>query len=462
MNQIILWTEWTQAFSALRGAFSRQTTFWWMFIACAGMTIRTDKLGVTSITRAMGLADASYHGLLRMFHSSAIDLEKLLELWMALCFRIFKPVCIDGYMVLIGDGIKVGKEGKKMPAVKSLYQDSQNNSKAEFMMGHYLQAFCLAVTSPLGSIAAIPLVSQIHDGIVWSNRSKKTVLGRFVDLVVRLTSVSYPAIVVADAYYAAKSVINPLMAAGCHLVTRVKYNVVAYSPPKPPKIKRRGRPQKYGKKLQLRTLFKDFGQIAQRLDDCSYYCIDLLWPPAKRLVRFVLVDHDTKGRIILMSSHVTLDPITIIKLYRVRWLIESGFKQAIHVIGTYAYHFWMKAMIPIKRCSSGQYIHRANERYRAQVRRKLKAMHVHLMIGCIAQGLALHLAINFRERVWAAFSGWLRTMRATNEPSELVVANALRTTFPNFLAAASSINDWRKFLLKRVDLRRKSFMTRVA
>jgi hypothetical protein len=43
-------------------------------------------------------------------------------------------------MVLIADGIKVSKEGKKMPAVKLMHQDSQSNAKAEYIMGHYLQA----------------------------------------------------------------------------------------------------------------------------------------------------------------------------------------------------------------------------------------------------------------------------------------------------------------------------------
>ena len=134
MSDIILWTEWTKAFSTLRDAFSRQATFLWAIIACAGMTIRDDRAGVTSMVRVLGMSDRGYHGLLRMFNSSAVDLEKLLSLWVELCLKIFKPACIDGFMVLIGDGIKVAKEGKKMPAVKSLHQDSQSNAKAEFMV----------------------------------------------------------------------------------------------------------------------------------------------------------------------------------------------------------------------------------------------------------------------------------------------------------------------------------------
>jgi hypothetical protein len=41
---------------------------------------------------------------------------------------------------LVGDGIKVSKEGKKMPGVKHLHQSADSNTKAEYIMGHSCQA----------------------------------------------------------------------------------------------------------------------------------------------------------------------------------------------------------------------------------------------------------------------------------------------------------------------------------
>jgi len=458
---LILWKEWNEALFSLRGAFSRQATFFWVVVACAGMTIRSDKLGVTSIVRSLGLTGVSYYGLLRAFHSNAISLDKLLKLWVELCLRIFKPACVDGYMLLIGDGIKVAKEGKKMPAVKSLHQDSQSNAKAEFIMGHCLQAFSLAVVSPLGNCAAIPLVAQIHDGIVHSNRCSATIIGKFMKLFSQLVEIAgHPAILVADAYYAASSVVHSALNQGCHLLTRVQHNAVAYHLPVQSVTKKRGRPPKYGEKVWLKELFAQFDEISTQVEDCRFYCINLVWKQAKQLVRFVLIEHETKGRCIVMTTHLTLDPLTIIKIYRIRWMIETGFKQAIHVIGTFSYHFWMKAMDPIRRRSKGQWLHRKSSDYRLQVERKLKAYHVHVMLGCICHGLSLHLALNFRAEVWSAFSGWLRTMRKNQEPSELVVANALAATLPNFLRATTMGADWKKFLLERIDLNRQGPLSR--
>jgi len=36
---------------------------------------------------------------------------------------------VDGYKVLVDDGVKQSKEGKKMPGVKKLHQEPGNSSK---------------------------------------------------------------------------------------------------------------------------------------------------------------------------------------------------------------------------------------------------------------------------------------------------------------------------------------------
>ncbi|MHC4504108.1 MAG: hypothetical protein ACYTFI_12440 [Planctomycetota bacterium] len=88
--------------------------------------------------------------------------------------------------------------------------------------------------------------------------------------------------------------------------------------------------------------------------EIAYHARDLLWRPVGRLVRFVFLHHPRRGDLILMTTDTTLDPLDVIALYGYRFKIETGFRQAIHVLGTYAYHFWMASMKPRKRGSGNQ------------------------------------------------------------------------------------------------------------
>jgi hypothetical protein len=271
------------------------------------------------------------------------------------------------------------------------------------------------------------------------------------------------AILVADAYYASRKVIQPLLLEGHHLITRARINTTAWEPAPQPKKRRRGRPRIYGQKFHLRDLFR----MKNRFDsapspvygeeglEISYRCIDLLWRPVGQLVRFVLVDHPQRGRIILMCTDLSIEPLQVIELYGYRFKIEVGFKQALRTLGAYAYHFWMSDMTPISRRRSGnQYLHMESEDYRKHVRRKIDAYHRYVQLACIAQGLQQHLAVNFRANVWNHFKSWMRTMKPGLPPSEAVVAQALRANLDDFLLSAPHDSELAKFILERIDFNR--------
>ena len=430
-------------------------TYCWMVLVLMGLSIRADLAGVTSVVRCLGLAPADYKPLLHLFHSAALDLERLTQLWAEWCRDAFPAFCVGTHRVCIADGLKAPKEGRKMPAVKKLYQESANNSKPPFIFGHSFQCLSLLTRTTQGYAAAVPLVARICEGVVWSNRDRRTQLDRLVLLFLSVAPALHSAVVlVADAYYATGKVILPLLAAGHHLVTRARSNAVAYELAPQPQRRRRGRPRLYGKRVQLRDLLATpdaFESVPSPVYGetnvvIAYRCVDLLWRPVRRPVRFVLVRHPTHGSIILLCTDLTMDPLDVIILYGYRFKIELGFRQALHVVGTYAYHFWMMAMTPIRRVTGNQYMHRQSERYRQQVRRKLAAYHTHVQLSCIVQGLLQYLAISCGNTVWQLFRSWLRTMHTNRPPSELVVAYALRSSLPQFLAAGPADSTLAKFL----------------
>jgi hypothetical protein len=195
-----LWTHWLKAALALRCACSRMRSFLWFISCIAGMTVRIDLLGVTSIVRALGLTQACYDRILDFFHGTGVKLDQLSLVWTQTVLKIFPNLPrVNGRLLLVGDGINIPKEGKKMPAVKGLHQDSESNSKPAFIMGHSFQTVGILVNA-LTSVFAVPLISRIHEGLVVSNRDTKTVLDKMIVLIDSL-GLDQPFYFNADAYY---------------------------------------------------------------------------------------------------------------------------------------------------------------------------------------------------------------------------------------------------------------------
>ena len=315
----LLWLAWWRAVQLLRPACRRTTTFLWLAAVLAAFCLRPDLAGVTSLVRSLGLTDPCYYALLHFFPSPALPLAALTAAWLQTIRRLLgrRLVRINGRPVVLVNGLKRPKEGRKMPGVKSLHQESECNAKAPFIMGHSCQVVALLVQSA-GACLGVPVAAR------------------------SLLDHDHP------------------------LVTRVRSTAIAFFPPPKPKHRRRGRPRRYGHKTWLRRWFRlqtRFPNAPSPLYDdrkvtLRYLSRDLLWRSLGQLVRFVWVVHPTRGRWILLCTDLTMSPLDVIRLYGWRFKIEAGFWQAIHNLGAYAYHFWMAAMTPLHRGQGNQHLHR--------------------------------------------------------------------------------------------------------
>jgi len=84
----------------------------------------------------------------------------------------------------------------------------------------------------------------------------------------------------------------------------------------------------------------------------------------------------------------------------------------------------------------------------------MRAYHIYVQTGIIAQGMLQYLAMTKEKLVWAHFGSWIRTIRPGVLPSEMIVSDALKNSLPDFLCRGPVATSWRKFVLGNIDSER--------
>jgi hypothetical protein len=452
-----IWIPFFATLWQLRPIFPRLQTYLYFVAAVLGFCTRTDQRGVTSMVRNLWLKPSSYHGFLRFFHCSSLEPGKLFDAWTKLVFILFEKTFVrsgERYL-LVADGLKVPKEARKMPGVRSIHQESSNNSKPEWIMGHYFQAIGILVEG-LGRIFAVPLSARIHAGLTVSNRDKYTVVDKLY-LELLWLPIAKPFLLIADSYYCAHLGALLLKGCKCDLVSQVRINAVGRKEPAKKEKKGRGRPAKYGEKIKLVNLFsgpltpahlKAYGQESMSV---SYWCEDLLWQQYGAKVRFVGSVLADGRRAILMSTDLTLTATEIIEIYALRMKIERSFKVSVRQLGAFAYHFWSKLMDRIKPRSKGQFVHKKPKEYREKMFEKLHSCERFVFTALVAQGLLQYLAVCHPALVWQNFNGWYRHLLTSVSPTEEIVQNTLRSHVSEILLGTFIDPAFSKFMDEKIE-----------
>jgi DDE superfamily endonuclease len=436
-----------QILLSLRPVFRRRRAFDMFVLVTWALMLRLDMAGVTSIVRCLGLAPSEYYNLLHFFHADSFRIKELCAAWLKQVFTHLTPVQINGSPLVLADSIKVGRTGQRMPGVKLLHQESEDNSKPEFIMGHHFGAVAAAVEAGR-NVFALPLRLQIQEGLKRSPTDAATLVSKMASLLVELlapeTSGVLGATVVADAYYASHVLLRALVLHGIGYVGRIRISTVAYLAPPQRKKGQRGRPRTYGDKVVLRELFNKpeqfdgaevelYGEVKQ----LHYYVCDLIWHGL--LVRFVLTIYPDGKEIILITTHRLWSAEDIIRAYELRFKIEVTFKALVHVLFAFCYHFWMKAWPKTQEGDKSVYLHRKSPKFRKQVARKIEAYERFVNIAGIALGILQWLAIRSPQLIWDRFPVWLRTLTKHGCPTEHVVRLTLQHELhQNFLKSRSS------------------------
>ena len=433
-----------------RKCFKRELTWKIFVVLVLGFILRTNCRGVTSIISSLRLRPDQYPLLIHYFRSSAYTITCIYEKWINIARREADFVIISGRIILLGDHIKISKEGRRMPGIQILHQDSENSGKGEYIEGH-IYAQVRAVVTNGEAKRSLPLITEAQKSPPRIEGTKKpdgdTLVTQMVNLAGRAVNAlgDEKVVIALDAYFskasaflAADKVVDENGNRHLEIVTRGRDDSVGYTIPDPRPKGRRGAPPIYGKAVRLWSLFSDKSKFTKtkltiygKSTEVSYQCLDLIWKPLKRLIRFVVVESE-RGKMILMSSDLTLSPEDIITIYCLRFKIETGFDEQKNDMGSFSYRFWTTALQKRKRWTKNQEIPQVADAERVKATKR--AIDSFVCIGTIATGIVTIIALSHNRQIWKRFLGWIRTLRSST-PSVAITKEVLGHDFPAFMRA---------------------------
>ena len=257
------------AVGSFRSLFSHHRTWLKFALIILGFIASTEMVGVSSWCRCWLLDVTGYHSLLPFFRSGAWSLSEVIHHWAVFVLAQQQVVYTHGRCVLLGDHTYVAKEGRRMPGVVTLHQESETQSKPCYFRGQCWGALGIVV----GSLAApfcLPLGLRIHQGwqplgqVDQSSTATETLANRlgFMALAFALDQ-DRPSILVRDAFFSVASVFRIAQSvwsisrkAPClTLIIRAKKHYVAYFEAAPPAPGQLGRPPIYGDKVKVMECF---------------------------------------------------------------------------------------------------------------------------------------------------------------------------------------------------------------
>ena len=437
---------------SFRPCFSRNATFEWFVIIVTGLLVRTDHLGVTSIIRGLFLS-ADYMGLIGFFRSSAWTLGSLTAKWCALVKQNAPLVRYGDAVVMIGDGVKKSKEGRRMPGVKRHHQESNNSSKAGYMWGHLFGSVGI-LAEKTGKSFCLPLALMLQDGVKnifgWDEPAQRqgSHVVEMIKLANRMAMHFGKTILLLDRLYLsvpALRTMEELNAKGhfMHIVTKAKRNCVAYQLPVATPGKR-GRPRKKGATVRPFKLFEtepdrfDTAEIRLygKLEKVRYCSMDLLWGQKMyKMLRFVLVEYNHTWAV-LVSTDLAMNPLDIVQLYGKRFGIEVMFREMKQVICAFGYRFWSKHMPKLNRFQKKNDPDPVKQVVKKQAQQRIKltikAIEGFMFCSIVSAGLLQIAALRFSATDELANLRYLRTCR-NSIASEATVADFLQKNFISLL-----------------------------
>ena len=227
--------------------------------------------------------------------------------------------------------LKTGKTQWGLHFFRNLSYQNRRVNQSKFHYGHEFGALGLLCRT----------ATDWHLFPVWVKLIvPQTLRDKSQAVLKRICSKILPGLIIFDRGFARRKVFTMMLSFGHHILCRAKSNAVFYRLPKHPKRPKRGRPRKYGDRLDIRRLRYNEVDIEGKSYSITSKVVRTRMCDAE--VRLVVLRSRPKVSkpyryFCIFTTDLTLEISKIITYYRKRWQIETAFRDAKQHFGFDAY-----------------------------------------------------------------------------------------------------------------------------
>lgn len=297
------------------------------------------KKSITNIAHTSFFLNKHIASFERFLSDNKWDINQVSKILTSLLLRILADkLYIYGAFLLAIDTTYKAKASKKMIGVQRWKDHSGNPDRGGFCFGHHWAIGGL-ISQFSNRFLCWPILTRMISGKKNPSHYVSTPDGlhpmTFWESVLAIVFQAWDCLdnlalrVVADAYFANVSFIQPLIDKGIHVITRWQKNGVGWDDPEP--YSGKGRPRKYGKEWKLANLIKTFSsqliQVHIYGKAVQVACVkrDMWLRNISQKVRVVVVE-GIREPVIFISTDLTLKAAEVIEIYSSRFSIEISIR----------------------------------------------------------------------------------------------------------------------------------------
>ena len=227
--------------------------------------------------------------------------------------------------------IKIGAKQVGLHFFRNHRYQKRNTNQSKFHHGHQFGALgllCSTITETILFPVWVKLICPQTDE------------ADSLSVLQRICSQLPSGLILFDRGFNRRKVFTGLLEMGHHILCRAKSNAVFYRLPPRPKPPKRGRPKKYGKRLEIHRLrYKPLDIDDKRYAMASVVVQTKMCPTPVRLVVMRTRHPKTQAfrYFCVFTTDLTLDVCQIVRYYRQRWWIETAFGDVKQNFGFDAY-----------------------------------------------------------------------------------------------------------------------------